>query len=232
MKHRIVVLGAGYAGANAAGRLARELHPDDVEITLVNADPDFVERVRMHQLAVGQELRLRPLRDVLAGTGVRPCARRGSPPSTSTTGSSSSSIRTAAPTGSATTRSIYALGSVAADSGVPGVAEHAHFVASRPGALRLRERLLDLAAGGTVVVVGGGLTGIEAVTEIAESRPDLHVALAARGRARRLARRAGPPLPAPDVRPAAHHRARAHRCHGRRRSRRGHRRRRRGSRPT
>ena len=28
MKHRIVVLGAGYAGAIAAGRLARRLHPD------------------------------------------------------------------------------------------------------------------------------------------------------------------------------------------------------------
>ena len=185
MKHRIVVLGAGYAGANAAGRLARKLHRDDVEITLVNADPDFVERVRMHQLAVGQELRLRPLRDVLAGTGVAVRTARvtavdvdhrvvdlvdphGGPDRTSTDRIGYDTL-------------IYALGSVAADSGVPGVAEHAHVVASRAGALRLRERLLDLAAGGTVVVVGGGLTGIEAVTEIAESRPDLHVALAARG---------------------------------------------------
>ena len=32
-----------------------------------------------------------------------------------------------------------------------------------------------------MLVVGGGLTGIEAVTEIAEARPDLDVALAARG---------------------------------------------------
>jgi NADH dehydrogenase FAD-containing subunit len=32
-----------------------------------------------------------------------------------------------------------------------------------------------------VLVVGGGLTGLEAVTEIAEARPDLDVALAARG---------------------------------------------------
>jgi NADH dehydrogenase FAD-containing subunit len=28
MKHQIVVLGAGYAGANAAARLAKRLHPD------------------------------------------------------------------------------------------------------------------------------------------------------------------------------------------------------------
>jgi len=62
MKHRIVILGAGYAGASAAGRLARRLHGDDVEITLVNAEPDFVERVRMHQLATGQDLRRRTQR--------------------------------------------------------------------------------------------------------------------------------------------------------------------------
>lgn len=64
MKHRIVVLGAGYAGSHAAGRLARRLHPDGTEITLVNAEPDFVERVRMHQLAAGQNLRRRALTDV------------------------------------------------------------------------------------------------------------------------------------------------------------------------
>jgi NADH dehydrogenase FAD-containing subunit len=38
-----------------------------------------------------------------------------------------------------------------------------------------------LDAGESVVVVGGGLTGLEAATEIAEARPDLDVALAARG---------------------------------------------------
>jgi NADH dehydrogenase FAD-containing subunit len=64
---------------------------------------------------------------------------------------------------------------------VPGVAEHAHEVASRAGALRLRERLAGLAPGSRVVVVGGGLTGVEAVSEIAEAYEDLDVALAVRG---------------------------------------------------
>src|SRR5690606_24744995 len=76
---------------------------------------------------------------------------------------------------------LYALGSAPADHGVPSVAEHADELASRPGALRLRERLAGLGAGGRVVAVGGGPTGIEAVTEIAEARPDLDGALAARG---------------------------------------------------
>ena len=38
---RIVVLGGGYSGVMAAGRLAAKLHGKPVEITLVNAAPDF-----------------------------------------------------------------------------------------------------------------------------------------------------------------------------------------------
>ncbi|WP_405134842.1 hypothetical protein [Nocardia sp. NBC_01388] len=46
--------------------------------------------------------------------------------------------------------------------------------------LRLRERLSQLRADETVLIVGGGLTAIETATEIAEARPDLRVAMAAR----------------------------------------------------
>lgn len=175
MKHRIVVLGAGYAGAITAGRLAKRLHRDDVEITLVNADPEFVERIRMHQLASGQDLPVRPLRDVFAGTGVQ--------------------VRIAQVTAIDVDRKtidltgenigydtlVYALGSTIADYGVPGVAEHAHNVAGKQAALRLRARLSELRPGETALIVGGGLTSIEVAAEIAEARPDLEVAIAARG---------------------------------------------------
>ncbi|MER5894796.1 FAD-dependent oxidoreductase [Streptomyces sp. NPDC001876] len=182
MQHRIIVIGAGYSGAIAAGRLAKRLHREDVAITLVNAEPDFVERVRMHQLAAGQDLKARPFSEMFAGTGVE--------------------LRLARVTGVDVDRRtvtvtdqgdgdgteeleydslVYALGSAWNSRGVPGTAEHAHEIAGRPGALRLRERLAGLDAGQTVVVVGGGLTGLEAATEIAEARPDLDVALTARG---------------------------------------------------
>ena len=179
MKHRIVVLGAGYSGAVAAGRLARRLHRDDVSVTLVNAEPDFVERVRMHQLATGQELKARPFAELFAGTGVE--LRLAKVTAVDADAKSVTVVADGAEEVLAYDTLVYALGSGWNDQGVPGTAEHAYEIAGRPGALRLRERLASLGAGEPVVVVGGGLTGLEAATEIAEARPDLDVALAARG---------------------------------------------------
>ncbi|NNH70674.1 FAD-dependent oxidoreductase [Nocardia uniformis] len=179
MKHRIVVLGAGYAGAFSAGYLARQLHPDDFEISVVNAEPDFVERLRLHQLAAGQDLRHRPLAEIFAGTGIRLRVAR-------VTDVDAEHRTVTVADGAGTDRLgydtlLYALGSTGAVHGVPGVDEHAFHVAARPAALRLRARLDELGENGKVLVVGGNLTAIEAVTEIAESRPGLRVSLATSG---------------------------------------------------
>ncbi|MFE2284521.1 NAD(P)/FAD-dependent oxidoreductase [Streptomyces sp. NPDC059443] len=187
MQHRIVVLGAGYTGAVAAGRLAKRLRREDVTITLVNPEPDFVERVRLHQVAAGQDLKPRPFAEMFAGTGVELKLAK-----VTAVDVDRKTVTVTAANGPAREERealeeleydtlVYALGSGWNDGGVPGAAEHAHELSSRPGALRLRDRLAALDAGRSVVVVGGGLTGIEAATEIAEARPDLDVALAARG---------------------------------------------------
>lgn len=44
---RVVVIGGGYAGTLAANRLRQR---PDLEVTLVNPRPVFVERIRLHQL--------------------------------------------------------------------------------------------------------------------------------------------------------------------------------------
>jgi NADH dehydrogenase FAD-containing subunit len=179
MKHRIVVLGAGYTGAFAAGRLARRLSPEDVAITLVNAEPDFVERVRMHQLAAGQDLTPRPFAEMFAGTGV---AFRLAQVTAVDADRKTVAVFDADGAGELEYDTlVYALGSGWNAQGVAGTAEHAYEIASRPGALRLRDRLARLDAGRAVTVVGGGLTGVEAVTELAETRPDLDVHFAVRG---------------------------------------------------
>ncbi|MFF6886022.1 NAD(P)/FAD-dependent oxidoreductase [Streptomyces sp. NPDC012421] len=181
MKHRIVVLGAGYAGACVAGTLARRLSPADVEITVVNAEPDFVQRLRLHQLAAGQDIAAPRLADVFAGTPVRLRVARVTAVDPERRLVTVADAEGGGDLGYDTL--VHALGSHVADHGVPGVSEHAFDVASRPAALRLRSHLDRLARrpeGGKVLVVGDGLTGIETATEIAESRPGLSVTLLAR----------------------------------------------------
>ncbi|MFF0482751.1 NAD(P)/FAD-dependent oxidoreductase [Streptomyces sp. NPDC004435] len=182
MKHRIVVLGAGYGGVHAAGTLGRRLSPAEAEITVVNADPDFVQRLRLHQVAAGQDVAAPRLADVLAGTPARLRVAR-----VTAVDPERRVVTVADAEGGGELRYdtlVYALGSHVADRGVPGVAEHAFDVATRPAALRLRAHLDRLGrhpGGGRVLVVGDGLTGIEAATEIAESRPGLAVTLLAHG---------------------------------------------------
>ncbi len=46
----VLVVGGGYAGTMAANRLRLRT---DIDITVVNPRPDFVQRIRLHQLAAG-----------------------------------------------------------------------------------------------------------------------------------------------------------------------------------
>ncbi|ASO19504.1 NADH dehydrogenase FAD-containing subunit [Actinoalloteichus hoggarensis] len=178
MTHRIVIIGAGYAGLTAAARVARQVR--DVEVVLVNARDTFVERVRLHEIAAGAAVGEHALADLLRGTGVR--LRIGRVESIDPerrvlriAGTAGDDALDDGTLGYDTL--VYALGSVAG-AGVPGVAEHAEDVAELGTARGLHRRVLDVAArGGTVTVVGGGLTGIEAATELAETHPRLRVRL-------------------------------------------------------
>ncbi|HEY3560692.1 MAG TPA: FAD-dependent oxidoreductase [Kribbella sp.] len=169
MAQNIVVLGAGYSGLVAAKLAARRT---GLPVTLVNARETFVERVRMHQVASGQQVPERPIRELLAGTGVEFVAARVR------------RIDAADRTVVLSDRElhydvlIYALGSRADLESVPGASEYAYTVADLDHARQLSERLR---ADGSITVVGGGLTGIEAATELAEAYPDRSVRLVTSG---------------------------------------------------
>ncbi|MDG3015418.1 NAD(P)/FAD-dependent oxidoreductase [Speluncibacter jeojiensis] len=162
----VVVVGAGYAGVMAANRLVSK-GDGRVRVTVVNPRAEFVERIRLHQLAAGTGDAVAPLASVLdPRVGLRISAV------TRIVGNS-----VPLPDGGELgfDRLVYAVGSRSA------VREQAHTVGDLAGAQRLRRRLRELDAGDPVTVVGAGLTGVETAAEIAESHPHLAVRLLSAG---------------------------------------------------
>jgi NADH dehydrogenase FAD-containing subunit len=166
---RVVILGGGYAGLSCALRLAWQAR-GRAAITLVSASERFVERIRLHQRAAGQSLVVRELASMVEGTGIT--LKLGS-------------VTSVDPRGEVIVegerlpfdRLVVALGSQVERDRVPGVREHA-WTLDAGSAAKLAEQLPAIAArGGRLVVIGGGLTGIESASELAESHPGLQVTL-------------------------------------------------------
>ncbi len=176
-KHRIVVIGGGYVGTlaavRAAGRVGRR-----GKVTLIDADGTFVQRLRLHQVATGQRVAAPELAK-LCGRRVEQLLGRAE------------SIQLAE--GDVTVRGvdgsgtqvpydslIVATGSTVDMAATPGTAKHAHSLSDFGSSLRLAGALERAPEGARVAVVGGGLTGIEAATELAGARPDARVSLICR----------------------------------------------------
>ncbi|ASY33250.1 NAD(P)/FAD-dependent oxidoreductase [Streptomyces sp. CLI2509] len=158
---KVLVVGAGYAGTLAANRLVKKVK--GAEVTVVNPRAEFVERVRLHQRVAGSAEAARPLRSMLRdGIEVRVGAVE------------KVSEGTLVLAGGATLsydHLFLAVGSTARP--LPGTVP----VGTWEGAGQARAALAALPAGAHVTVVGGGATGVETATEVAEQRPDLRVRL-------------------------------------------------------
>ncbi|MGW7132505.1 NAD(P)/FAD-dependent oxidoreductase [Streptomyces bobili] len=156
----VIVIGGGYAGVMAANRLTQR---DDVTVTLINARPDFVERIRLHQLAGGTHEAVNDYRKVL-GERVRlvvDTVTRIDAPGRGVQLASGDTV--------GYDYLIYSVGSGSADPGVPGAADFAHPLATFEEAQRLRSVLDAAPATAPVTVVGAGPTGIETAAELAEA---------------------------------------------------------------
>ncbi|KAK1182977.1 FAD-dependent oxidoreductase [Streptomyces sp. NBS 14/10] len=173
--HRVVVLGAGYAGMSAAIQLgARVKGREDVQVTVVNAQERFTERLRLHMTATGQPLAELSVPELLEGTGAR--FVRGW---VTAIDADAKTVRIDDDRILEYDTLVYGLGGVADTSAVPGVEDYAYTLNSAQDAEVLADRLARL-GGGTVVVGGSGLTGVESAAEIAERHPELDVVLVGR----------------------------------------------------
>src|SRR5918998_3089067 len=157
----VVVIGGGYAGVMAANRLARR-----ASVTMVNPRGAFVERIRLHQLVAGNDDAIADYSSVLAAD-VRVVV------------DAATRIDAAARTVELTSGEqlrydylVYAVGSRGTvPNAVPGAAEFAYPLSELEQAQRLSNRLADVPTSAPMVVVGGGLTGIETAAELAETGP-------------------------------------------------------------
>lgn len=175
----VVVLGAGYGGLLTALRLSKQVRGQRLRVTLIDGRDTFTERIRLHQVATKQTLPRRALTDFLDGTGVVfqqgwvteidaeaqiVCLQTG---------------RDADVLAITYDYLVYALGSVPDTSQIPGAGTYSWTLDSHQSAAQLSSRLSE---GGSVLIVGAGLTGIETATEVASAYPSLAVTLATRGR--------------------------------------------------
>ncbi|MGX9670684.1 NAD(P)/FAD-dependent oxidoreductase [Mycobacterium sp. HM-7] len=159
--NRVVVIGGGYAGALAANRVRMR---DDVAVTLVNPRPKFVERIRLHQHAAGNYDATVGY-DTLLGDDVRLVVDTAT-----RIDAGARTVELASGDTLDYDYLIYAVGSTGTvPASVPGAAEFAYPLAEFEQAERLVARLQDVPLSAQMVVIGAGLTGIEAASEFAEA---------------------------------------------------------------
>lgn len=171
---RLVIIGAGFAGMYAALSAARlrdikGVSPEELEIALVAPEPTLVVRPRLYEPK--PETMTAPLLDVLNAIDV--VYVQGS---AETVDTKSRVVQIATNKGARKTlsydRLVVATGSRLFRPNIPGLAEHSFSVDSLDDAVALDKHLHSLpkrpAVNGrdTVVVAGGGFTGIEAATEM------------------------------------------------------------------
>ncbi len=171
-KH-ILVLGSGFAGLWAAIGAARRiselgLTAAEVTVTVVGRTGFHDIRVRNYEADLSQ-CRI-PLGRLLDPVGVDHLV--GEVESIDTAAQSVTISRADRRTRLHYDRLVIALGSAVIAPPIPGLAEYAFNIDTYDAAIRLNEHLAEtagrpiVAGSATVVVIGAGLTGIEAATEL------------------------------------------------------------------
>ena len=177
-KFRTVILGGGYAGMMAAARLR---HQKQVEVTLVDHQEHFEQRIRLHQVLAGQAVPRLPLATALSRQGIHFVQGR-----IEKIDPISKSVKMANSKDLPYDFLIYALGSQADTQGVPGLKDHCHFLTNQDQTQTLATELETLvngkgASSTLIALIGGGLSNIEIATELAERFPGIQIEVFARG---------------------------------------------------
>ena len=173
MTQKLVIIGAGFAGMYAALSAARLREASNgsgggLKIALVAPAPTLVVRPRLYE--ANPETLIAPLGDVLTAIDVDYVQG-----TVETIDAEGQSVKIAGSAGRRTLsydRLVLATGSRLFRPDIPGLAEHGFSVDQLDEAIKLDRHLQSLStqapseARNTVVVAGGGFTGIEVATEM------------------------------------------------------------------
>ena len=174
----IVIVGAGYAGLSAARELTRR--QVEARLTVIDPHAEYAERVRFHQVAAGAAPTTYPLSDALVGLGARFC--QGHMTALDADGKQVEIAVNGTRERLSYDHLILALGSRGARAAIPGAGAHMFSLDDIDEARACGRAMKRLAAGGRVLIVGAGLTGLETATECAECFPALDMTLVDAGR--------------------------------------------------
>lgn len=161
----IVILGGGYAGALCATRIGKKQ-----KVTLIEQAEGLVERIRLHQVAAGDDVPPVSYAQLFRGLDVEIVRAR-------VERIDRAAKRVVLADGETVPYSqlVYALGStVEAPAGT--------FSLRNSDAAKALRRKVESMEHGRVAIVGGGLTAIELAAELAERFPRLELSIVTRGR--------------------------------------------------
>ncbi|MGP7819604.1 NAD(P)/FAD-dependent oxidoreductase [Niallia sp. 01092] len=180
MSKHIVILGAGYGGLLAAQNVRKFYTKEQAKVTVINKYPTHQIITELHRLAAGnvaEQAVAMPLEKLLKGKDVDL--------KIATVDSFSVDNKEIVLTdGSKLTYDalVVALGSVTAYFGIPGLEENSMVLKSAEDANKIykhvEERIQEYAKtkkeeDATILIGGGGLTGVELVGELADILPNL-----------------------------------------------------------
>ncbi|NQX43757.1 NAD(P)/FAD-dependent oxidoreductase [Paenibacillus tritici] len=180
MSKHIVILGAGYGGLLSALTVRKYMSKAEARVTVVNQYPTHQIITELHRLAAGsasEQAVAMPLAKLFAGKDIDlKIAKVNS--------FSVENKQVILSDGVMLTYDalVVGLGSTTAYFGIPGLEEHSMVLKSAADALKIHAHIEDRirqyaatrnVADATILIGGGGLTGVELVGEIADVLPKL-----------------------------------------------------------
>ena len=180
MSKHIVILGAGYGGVLAALSVRKYLSKDEAQVTVVNQYPTHQIITELHRLAAGSISETAvslPLTKLFKGKDIDLKIAKVESFSVD-----KKNVKLSDGSNLTYDALVVGLGSTTAYFGIPGLEENSMVLKSSADAVKIQKhienRIREYAqskneADATILIGGGGLTGVELVGEIADKLPGL-----------------------------------------------------------